>query len=394
MSTPKNRKAFTEDWFIIQKKTINKAIGIIVLLLVMAGGSYAVYEYIKRRPQEAPPEKAAIFANIEGSVSVKKKDETGFKSADRSMALNQGDTIQTGSGGTAIIVYEDGTKYTLRPGSTLIITENARNQKRVTNDLKGGNLSVKTNENSDQHIVRTPESKAVLGKNTDARVNNENNKTTVVVTDGLLTLLLGDGKEQTVNADQIAEVEKTDLKMTQLPPPPRLSKPESAKELSIDYKKPEVEFVWATVTNAQSYTLEVSSTIAFTEQSIKLRVKDLKETRYKWANPLGGPVFWRVQGITKNQIETKWSEPSTVRINIIGKPILIELTKQREIVPNLWELEGTTEPGVRLRINNTQVPVDSNGHFKKDLPLPRNQRQIVLEAFGPNGKSGKLVKSL
>lgn len=392
MSTPKNRRGFTEEWFIIQKKTIHKVLLAIVLVFVAVGAAYGIKIYIEKITRESPPpEKAARFANIEGSVTVKRKSEMSFESASLSMALKEGDTIQTGSGARAVIIYEDGTKYTLKPGSTLIIRESARKQKRVTNDLEGGGVNVSTGKDSDKHFIKSGNIKVGVGEGTDSTINNQDNKTTVVVTGGLATLFFGDGKEQTVAQDQVAEVDKANVKLSELPPPPRLSKPESSKELVVEQNKPDVEFVWATIANAQSYTLEVSLTMAFTEQSIKLRVKDIKETRYKWTTPFGGPIFWRVQAITKNQIETKWSEPSSVRINIKGLPIKIELTKQIQVAPQFWELEGNTEPGVRLRINNTQVPVDSNGHFRKDLPLPVNQKQIVLEAFGPNGKTGKKI---
>ncbi|MBI4850460.1 MAG: FecR domain-containing protein [Acidobacteria bacterium] len=397
MSTPKNRRGFTEEWFIIQKKTINKILLSILAVFLLATGGYAFKVYIlpKIIPPPLPaPEKAARFANIEGNVSVKRKGVANFETASLNMALNEGDTIQTGSGARAVIVYEDATRYTLKPESTLIIRESARQQKRVVNDLEGGGVNVSTNKDSDKHIIKSGDVKVGVSESTDSTINNQGNKTTVVVTGGLATLFFGDGKEQNVAQDQVAEIEKTDVKLSELPPPPKLSQPESAKELVIDKSKLEVEFVWAPIANAQGYILEVSSTVAFADQAIKLRASDIKENRYKWIKPRQGPVFWRVRAITKNQIETKWSEPYSVRINIKGEPIPIELTKRKEVAPSLWELEGNTAPGARLRINNQQVTVDSNGHFKKDLPLPANQKQIVLEAFDPAGNIGRLVVNL
>ncbi|KAF0240201.1 MAG: hypothetical protein FD167_4221, partial [bacterium] len=107
-----------------------------------------------------------------------------------------------------------------------------------------------------------------------------------------------------------------------------------------------------------------------------------------------GQVFWRVQAVIKDQIQTKWSEPSSARIQIKGGNIEIELTKRKEIAPLLWEIEGNTTPGARLRINNQQVAVDSNGHFKKDVALAPDQKQILLEASDPSGNNGRLVVKL
>lgn len=395
MSTPKNRKGFTDDWFIIQKKTINKAIGAVIVLLLFVGGAYAVKKWIDNREIRGElDEKAAKFGNIEGNVTVKRQGEAA-ESANLKMALKQGDTIQTGSGATAIIVYSDSTRYTLKPGSTFILTENAPEQKRVVNELQGGGVSVKTEENSSNHYIKSKNVKVEVGQSAGSTINNENDKTTVVVTGGLAKLLFGDGTEQIVKEDQVAEIEKTDVKVTDLPAPPKLSKPESTKELLLERTKPEVDFVWAPIPSAESYTLEISTTMAFTQQAIKLRVADIKETKYKWSNPLSGQVFWRVQALIKDkQIQTKWSEPSTASIKIKGGKIDIELTKQKEVAPLLWEIEGNTAPGARLRINNQQVAVDSNGHFKKDLALAPNQKEIILEASDPSGNSGRRVVKL
>ncbi len=395
MSTPKNRRGFTEDWFIIQKKTINKAILTVVLLLLAVGVVYGIKVWREKYPPLPPNiDRAAKFANIEGNVSVKRQGDTTFEAGNLQMSLKQGDTIQTGSGATAIVIYEDGTKYTLKPGSTLIITESSRQQKRIVNELPVGGVNVSTQKDSDNHYIKSGNVKVGVDKSSDSTINNKDNKTTVVVTGGLATLFFGDGKEQIVAQDQVAEIDKTEVKVTELPPPPKLSKPESAKELLLERTKPEVDFVWAPTPSTQSYTLEVSSTMAFPQQAIKLRVSDIKENKYKWINPPSGQVFWRVQAVIKDQIQTKWSEPSSARIQIKGGNIEIELTKRKEIAPLLWEIEGTTIPGARLRINNQQVAVDSNGHFKKDVALAPDQKEILLEASDPSGNNGRLVVKL
>ena len=111
---------------------------------------------------------------------------------------------------------------------------------------------------------------------------------------------------------------------------------------------------------------------------------------------MNGPIFWKVQAVTTDGLQGKWSEPFGIKVQRKGEEkIQIQLTRKNMITQLLWEIEGNTTPGVVLRINNIPTEVDAKGHFKKDVTLsPSAERQIVFEARDPSGNTGKLIEKL
>ncbi|MBN8721994.1 MAG: FecR domain-containing protein [Acidobacteria bacterium] len=395
MSTPKNRRGFTEEWFVIQKKTIQKIIFTIITVLVLGVTGYGIWVWVTQIIEEQKPDayRVAKFIRFDGNVTVIKRGTNEALSATKDMALKEGDTIQTSSGSSALVEYLDGTKYTIKAGSTLIITEDSRKDKRITNKLQGGGVKVNTPEDSNKHIIDSEGTKVRVEKNSDVDLDNKNGQTTVQVTSGLANLL--GNTEQTISADQVAKIDKTGVNINNLPPPPKLGSPINAKEMLVNPGEP-IEFVWDSIPNAEKYNLTLASNISFSDQSIKLQALDIKETKYKWEKPSNGPIFWKVQAITTDGLQGKWSEPYNMKVIRKGEEkIQIQLTKKNMITQLLWEIEGNTTPGVILRINNIPTEVDAKGHFKKDVTLsPNSERQIVFEARDPSGNTGKLIEKL
>src|SRR5579872_3773819 len=73
----------------------------------------------------APVAQQAHFTNFDGTVRVKKANSNTWMSADYSLPLEKGDVVQTGSEGMARIVFNDGTSYTIKEDSLIVIEENS-----------------------------------------------------------------------------------------------------------------------------------------------------------------------------------------------------------------------------------------------------------------------------
>ena len=70
---------------------------------------------------------------LDGTVRIKKASSNSWVRADYSVPLEKGDVIQTGSEGMAKIVFNDGTNYTVKQDSLIVIEENSANdQSRPT----------------------------------------------------------------------------------------------------------------------------------------------------------------------------------------------------------------------------------------------------------------------
>jgi len=87
-------------------------------------------------PLKAPSASVAQHANftaLDGTVRVRKGNSNSWINADYNVPLEKGDVVQTGSEGMAKIVFNDGTNYTVKQDSLIVIEENSANDQQQTN---------------------------------------------------------------------------------------------------------------------------------------------------------------------------------------------------------------------------------------------------------------------
>ena len=75
----------------------------------------------------------AHFTALDGTVRVKKGSSSSWLAADYNVPLDKGDVVQTGSEGMAKVVFNDGTSYTVKQDSLIVIEENSANDQQQTN---------------------------------------------------------------------------------------------------------------------------------------------------------------------------------------------------------------------------------------------------------------------
>ena len=75
----------------------------------------------------------AHITALDGTVRVKKANSNSWVTADYNVPLEKGDVVQTGSEGMAKIVFSDGTNYTVKQDSLIVIEENSANDQQQTN---------------------------------------------------------------------------------------------------------------------------------------------------------------------------------------------------------------------------------------------------------------------
>src|SRR6202040_1773710 len=88
----------------------------------------------------------AHFTNYDGTVRIKKSNSNTWVAADYSLPLEKGDVIQTGSEGMARVVFNDGTSYTIKQDSLIVIEENSANaqQTQVAVNVTTGTVDLST----------------------------------------------------------------------------------------------------------------------------------------------------------------------------------------------------------------------------------------------------------
>src|SRR4029077_8252160 len=80
----------------------------------------------------AGTEKQARFTALDGGVKIKKSSSNTWIAADYNIPLEKGDVIQTGSEGMAKVVFNDGTNYTVKQDSLIVIEDNPANDQQQT----------------------------------------------------------------------------------------------------------------------------------------------------------------------------------------------------------------------------------------------------------------------
>src|SRR5580693_7604448 len=75
----------------------------------------------------------AHFTVLDGTVRIKKGNSNTWVTADYNLPLEKGDVVQTGPEGMAKIVFNDGTNYTIKQYSLIVIEENSANDQQQTN---------------------------------------------------------------------------------------------------------------------------------------------------------------------------------------------------------------------------------------------------------------------
>src|SRR2546427_1622325 len=74
----------------------------------------------------------AHITALDGTVRVKKSNSNSWVAADYNVPLEKGDVVQTGSEGMAKIVFNDGTNYTVKQDSLIVIGVSSTNQPQQT----------------------------------------------------------------------------------------------------------------------------------------------------------------------------------------------------------------------------------------------------------------------
>src|SRR4029453_10249269 len=119
---------FAFDWWIIQKRVVYLIIAFILLSGLAAGAGLYVWKYGKplRNVAKLNSPAGARFMSFEGEVRRIRPQTRETITASSDTELFPGDTVQTQTNGRARIGLADGSTLIVKPNSTIIIRDNAR----------------------------------------------------------------------------------------------------------------------------------------------------------------------------------------------------------------------------------------------------------------------------
>src|SRR6476661_8128899 len=168
---------FYVEWWNIRKSTIYGAIVVVVLAASIGGGLWYAsrHDWFMATDASAIPKDAARIVSFEGEVRITRAATRETILVTRETFVAAGDTIQTQSDGRAIIQMIDGSIYSVRPNSTIVVkdTTSLFGGKNVRVSLDDGQLNVRTDEQPQdaKNIVEVADSENQLMPKTDASFN-------------------------------------------------------------------------------------------------------------------------------------------------------------------------------------------------------------------------------
>jgi hypothetical protein len=337
----------------------------------------------------------AHITALDGTVRIKKASGESWVKADYNVPLDKGDVIQTGPEGMAKIAFNDGTNYTVKQDSLIVIAENSSNERQQTNvavNVTTGTVDLATGTyvqgSSSQVIVDG--ATASLAPESAARVrkDSKSQQDELLVTKGQGTVQRG---QETI---QLTDWEKATFKANEGPlekikeigPPTPIS---PANMMPIFAPSPEkaIEFSWTPMTNAKAYRLQISRNPYFSSLIVD---RNVESSAVMVSGLPEGPYYWMVRSEDLSGKESVESEKN--RFTIIAKEAVSGQIRL-ELDPliqhgRVIELTGKTEIGARVMVNGHEVPViGGDGGFHYFMP-PLANGESVITITAQNARGG------
>ena len=348
----------------------------------------------------------AHFTALDGTVKVKKANSNSWISANYSVPLEKGDVVQTGAEGMAKVVFNDGTNYTVKQDSLIVIEENSANDQQQTSvavAVTTGtvDLTTATYVQGSKSQVIVAGAKASLAPESSAMVHNDPRGDQHEI-----LLKKGSGNiERNGEVVRLSDWEKVSFQSQsksmergkEIGPPTPIT-PGNMMPIFIvaGEKSKDVEFAWTPMTNAAGYRLRISHNPYFSSLLLDRKVESPNVVVTGLPQ---GAYYWMIQSFDAAGKESVESEKN--RFTIIPKANeKVELSLDLDPFiqhGHVIEVTGKTEAGARVMVNGREVPIvadDGSFHYFTP-PLANGENTITVTAQnsrgGVNTRSEKVV---
>ncbi|MDX1500866.1 MAG: hypothetical protein R3325_00790 [Thermoanaerobaculia bacterium] len=261
------------------------------------------------------PSGEAQFISVAGDVEFRRGEQGEWLPARRRVTLFPGDYVKTAGGGSAEVMTVDGTLFTVRPSTVILVDQRSsrgeRNGER-TIALRSGWVNLSTSQAASR--VATPRAEARVAGRSAASVSYDEaarkarftaHRGEVSVTGPGGTRQLGERQQVEQTGDRLSDT-KT------LPPAPiTLGPPDNLEVFLTETER--LQLSWQPVRSAVSYALQVSRNRLFVDNVIDV------EARTKTVATLGlvgeGSFIWRVAATDRQGAQGPWSLPRRFRVS-------------------------------------------------------------------------------
>src|SRR5713101_2603184 len=338
----------------------------------------------------------AHFTALDGTIKVRKSDGNSWINADYNVPLEKGDVVQTGAEGMAKIVFNDGTNYTVKQDSLIVIEENSANDQQQTSvsvAVTTGtvDLTTATYVQGSKSQVIVAGAKASLAPDSSAMVHNNPraDQHEILIKKGSSEIERNGEVVHLSNWEKVSfqNESKTMERAKEIGPPTPMA-PGNMMPIFITAgeKSKDVEFNWTPMANAVGYRLRISHNPYFSSLLLDRKV----ESPNVVVTGLGqGAYYWAIQSYDAGGKESVESEKHRFTIIPRAKE-KVELSLDLDPFiqhGHVIEVQGKTENGARVMVNGREVPIvadDGTFHYFTP-PLPNGENMITVTAQNSKG---------
>ena len=311
------------------------------------------------------------FEEIVGEITVRKKFNAAFASADISTSLDRGDTIKTLEGSCRIL-FQGKMEAILRPSTEFQVPDLQIDGDDPISELllESGEVRLKTLEPEKKPEIITGAARIVIFNNSEAwaHFTPSSGRLDLRVRQGRVELRGNNGATVNVLKDQqmIVTASGTWGNPVDLPAPPEPRSPENFAQFTANSNGfAPVNLVWDAAP-AGTYYLEVSSDSLF--RAIVQDRRTLREN-LNFSDLRQGAYFWRVSSINdrdvrgvpsaERQFEIKGTQVAQAGQMIDNKPPPLSVNKVT-IQGYIVILMGKTEPGAKVTVDGQPAIMDEH----------------------------------
>jgi hypothetical protein len=349
----------------------------------------------------------AHFVNLDGTVRIKKTGSLEWIRADYNTTLEKGDFVQTASDGVARIIFADGTNYMLKPDALIVVEESREDPvtraTRVAVQVSSGSVDLATGRfetPGSTSQVAFADAVASLNEESRAAVHNDPDKNVHEFTMdlGQAELTRGSTSVQLGQYEQVSfESQQPGLVRTKVIAPPNLLTPQNMElKLVKDPKSAVLEFSWTEVPEAKAYHLQISPSAVLSNFIVDKKIAG--HTSLEISGLEEGNYWWVVMAIDAKGVESQPSQASRLSLvqELTGNQAYLEITR---IIQHgrVVEVQGKTEPGSTVIVNNEQVfSISPDGTFRHFMsPLVHSgSNQLTITAQDRKGNTNTIRKTI
>ncbi|MFN0122965.1 MAG: FecR domain-containing protein [Blastocatellia bacterium] len=390
------------EWVIISKKTIYMGLLGLVLLGGLGYGGWQLYQKTRDAAagSEGQGQQSARFVQIEGKVLVKRANEPEFRNASEDLALEAGDTIQTMANAVARVQFIDGSSYTIKPDTTLVIKDNSLmpdKSTRVQVSVGFGRINLATGDQAEgsTNVVQTKTASARIGSQTEASVtaDDKNGETEIRIARGTAKVNTQTGESYEAKPNEKLQIAGGGRLMSveRMVPVPELSAPANQEMIrATAAERGRLNFSWKPVSQASSYKVELATSAYFSDTVVATR-DQLKAPTAVFEGLQPGVYYWRVRANSEKEGAGQFSEPYKFSLvsGTAAAPLNIVVTSQSPLGGNTWKIEGQSQPGARVKVGDVAARVNADGGFSALITLSAGRREVTVEATDQDGNSGR-----